>query len=72
MAALLLSSYAGMLREENDPIFRVSSMDEVLRHDLLLLENQLPWMVLEHLFIQMGWPFDLCAIIPLAHPSLVL
>ena len=38
------------LREENDPIFSMSIMVEVLHHDLMLLENQVPWMVLEHLF----------------------
>ncbi|CAL8155130.1 unnamed protein product [Prunus armeniaca] len=32
---------------EPDPIFNVSCMREHLYHDLLLLENQLPWSVLE-------------------------
>ncbi|XP_059446495.1 UPF0481 protein At3g47200-like [Corylus avellana] len=38
------------LRAENDPIFSMAGMVEVLDHDLILLENQVPWMVLEHLF----------------------
>ena len=38
------------LREEDDPIFTVSSMLQFLNHDLILLENQVPWMVLEILF----------------------
>jgi hypothetical protein len=38
------------LKEENDPIFSMSSMCQFLGHDLILLENQVPWMVLEHLF----------------------
>ena len=37
-------------REDNDPIFTMASMFESLRHDLMLLENQVPWMVLERLF----------------------
>jgi hypothetical protein len=36
--------------EDKDPIFSTYSMIEVLDHDLILLENQVPWMVLEHLF----------------------
>ncbi|KAK7813894.1 upf0481 protein [Quercus suber] len=34
----------------NDPIFTMSCMQQFLRHDLILLENQVPWMVLELLF----------------------
>ncbi|CAL8989841.1 unnamed protein product [Prunus brigantina] len=34
----------------NDPIFRMDCMFQYLCHDLLLLENQLPWFVLEHLY----------------------
>jgi hypothetical protein len=37
-------------REDNDPIFTMSCMREFLYHDLILLENQVPWMVLERLF----------------------
>jgi hypothetical protein len=39
-----------IIREEDDPIFTVSSMIQFLHHDLILLEDQLPWMVLEILF----------------------
>jgi hypothetical protein len=37
-------------REEDDPIFTKSCMIQFLFHDLILLENQVPWMVLEILF----------------------
>ncbi|XP_070673097.1 UPF0481 protein At3g47200-like [Malus domestica] len=37
-------------RDENDPVFNVSCMPQYLFHDLLLLENQLPWFVLERLY----------------------
>jgi hypothetical protein len=36
--------------EDNDPIFTMSCMMGFLYHDLILLENQVPWMVLERLF----------------------
>ncbi|KAM6549618.1 hypothetical protein CsatB_021294 [Cannabis sativa] len=35
---------------ENDPIFGVNCMMSMLTHDLILLENQIPWLVLESLF----------------------
>ncbi|KAL0014534.1 hypothetical protein SO802_001603 [Lithocarpus litseifolius] len=38
------------LRGVDDPIFTMLSMHQFLYHDLILLENQIPWMVLEHLF----------------------
>ena len=38
------------LQEVNDPIFSMACMPTVLLHDLILLENQVPWMVLELLF----------------------
>nr|XP_011467705.1 PREDICTED: UPF0481 protein At3g47200-like isoform X1 [Fragaria vesca subsp. vesca] len=34
-------------QDDHDPIFNVSCMLEYLYHDLLLIENQLPWFVLE-------------------------
>jgi hypothetical protein len=37
-------------REEDDPIFTKSCMIQFLSHDLILLENQVPWFVLEILF----------------------
>ncbi|KAG6793364.1 hypothetical protein POTOM_002572 [Populus tomentosa] len=38
------------LREDDDPIFNMSCMLQYLNHDLILAENQIPWLVLEHLF----------------------
>ncbi|XP_034906450.2 UPF0481 protein At3g47200-like [Populus alba] len=38
------------LREDDDPIFNMSCMLQYLYHDLILVENQIPWLVLEHLF----------------------
>ncbi|KAJ8750368.1 hypothetical protein K2173_014283 [Erythroxylum novogranatense] len=38
------------LRDSDDPIFNMSCMLQYLYHDLILLENQIPWMVLERLF----------------------
>ncbi|CAB4293856.1 unnamed protein product [Prunus armeniaca] len=37
-------------RDINDPIFNMDCMIQYLFHDLLLLENQLPWFVLERLY----------------------
>ncbi|KAG7985880.1 hypothetical protein I3843_03G049500, partial [Carya illinoinensis] len=37
------------LREVDDPIFTMACMLQFLYNDLILLENQVPWMVLEHL-----------------------
>nr|XP_008351562.2 UPF0481 protein At3g47200-like [Malus domestica] len=36
--------------EENDPVFHVPCMLGYLQHDILLLESQLPWFVLERLY----------------------
>ena len=47
---LLCRNASKQLKEENDPIFSTSNMCQFLGHDLILLENQVPWMVLEHLF----------------------
>ncbi|KAG7986482.1 hypothetical protein I3843_03G083400 [Carya illinoinensis] len=38
------------LRDMNDPVFTISFMLQLLYHDLCLLENQMPWFVLERLF----------------------
>ncbi|PON61355.1 hypothetical protein PanWU01x14_147320 [Parasponia andersonii] len=40
------------LIQMDDPIFTVSRMLQFLYHDLILLENQIPWLVLENLFGQ--------------------
>ncbi|KAL5793374.1 hypothetical protein ACOSP7_001968 [Xanthoceras sorbifolium] len=37
-------------KDSGDPIFTMSCLLEFLKHDLILLENQIPWLVLEHLF----------------------
>ena len=47
----LLRKYAVWeLGKYADPIFSMSCMRSFLHHDLILLENQVPWMVLERLF----------------------
>ncbi|KAK6232388.1 Protein of unknown function DUF247 [Theobroma cacao] len=46
----LLLKYAGMVSKHKDPIFTTSYMLQYLYHDLILLENQVPWLVLELLF----------------------
>ncbi|KAF5480183.1 hypothetical protein F2P56_000949 [Juglans regia] len=38
------------LRDTDDPVFTMSFMLQLLYHDLCLLENQMPWFVLERLF----------------------
>ncbi|KAL5581324.1 hypothetical protein UlMin_013766 [Ulmus minor] len=38
------------LRDRDDPIFTTSCVHQFLYHDLILLENQVPWLVLEILF----------------------
>ncbi|XP_042971093.1 UPF0481 protein At3g47200-like [Carya illinoinensis] len=38
------------LRDRDDPIFTMACMLQFLYNDLMLLENQVPWMVLERLF----------------------
>lgn len=38
------------LRDTDDPVFNMDCMFHFLCHELLLLENQLPWFVLESLY----------------------
>ncbi|XP_073265038.1 UPF0481 protein At3g47200-like [Populus alba] len=38
------------IRDVDDPIFNMSCMLQYLYHDLILVENQIPWLVLELLF----------------------
>ncbi|KAF4397452.1 hypothetical protein G4B88_027192 [Cannabis sativa] len=38
------------LREKDDPVFTVGCMFQFIQHDLILLENQIPWLVLDLLF----------------------
>ncbi|KAF9666261.1 hypothetical protein SADUNF_Sadunf16G0211200 [Salix dunnii] len=47
---LFRKHYDHHLREKDDPIFNMSCMMQYLYHDLILVENQIPWLVLEHLF----------------------
>ncbi|GMY13125.1 UPF0481 protein At3g47200-like [Fagus crenata] len=47
---LFRKKYSVRRREDNDPIFTMSCMVEFLYHDLILLENQVPWMVLDRLY----------------------
>ncbi|XWS30481.1 hypothetical protein CRYUN_Cryun24cG0121200 [Craigia yunnanensis] len=37
-------------KDEDDPVFNMSCMLQYLFHDLILLENQIPWLVLERIF----------------------
>ncbi|GMN75675.1 hypothetical protein TIFTF001_056724 [Ficus carica] len=38
------------LRDKDDPIFEMSCLLQFLFHDLIMLENQIPWVVLDTLF----------------------
>ncbi|XP_062153151.1 UPF0481 protein At3g47200-like [Alnus glutinosa] len=38
------------LKEKNDPVIAMACVSSFLSHDLALLENQVPWIVLEQLF----------------------
>ena len=46
---LLLKEVFTELREDNDPIFSVACVRQFIANDLTLLENQVPWIVLERL-----------------------
>ncbi|GMN41489.1 hypothetical protein TIFTF001_010698 [Ficus carica] len=46
------------LRKDDDPMVTMSCMSQFLSHDLILLENQIPWWVLEILFNITGMPED--------------
>ncbi|GMN41490.1 hypothetical protein TIFTF001_010697 [Ficus carica] len=46
------------LQKNDDPVFKMSCMRQFLCHDLILLENQIPWMVLEILFAITRKPED--------------
>ncbi|OMO93012.1 hypothetical protein COLO4_17151 [Corchorus olitorius] len=54
------------IREQNDPIFSMSCMLQFLRHDLILLENQIPWFVLQTLFDITKFPSETKSLIELA------
>ncbi|EXC31343.1 hypothetical protein L484_017623 [Morus notabilis] len=55
-------AYEGLRDRENgqerDPIFSMSCLLQYLWHDLLLLENQIPWMVLDILYGLTTTPID--------------
>ncbi|PRQ54215.1 hypothetical protein RchiOBHm_Chr2g0175051 [Rosa chinensis] len=44
------SQHEDIRQDNDDPIFNMSCMLEYLYHDLLLLENQLPWFVLQYFY----------------------
>ncbi|GKV16891.1 hypothetical protein SLEP1_g27461 [Rubroshorea leprosula] len=48
--ALFLKSAKVISRDPDDPIFGMACMLQFLYHDLILLENQIPWFVLERIF----------------------
>ncbi|OMO92993.1 hypothetical protein COLO4_17161 [Corchorus olitorius] len=52
--------------ELDDPIFSMSCMLQFLHHDLILLENQIPWFVLQTLFDKTKLPFETKSLIELA------
>lgn len=58
-------AYEGIIPDD-DPIFTVSRMLQYLYHDLILLENQIPWMVLDILFRLSRSPIDLMPLAELA------
>ncbi|XVF60069.1 hypothetical protein PTKIN_Ptkin08bG0013600 [Pterospermum kingtungense] len=45
-------------KEKDDPIFTMSCMLQFLHHDLILLENQIPWLVLQTLFDKTKHPSE--------------
>ncbi|XVF57832.1 hypothetical protein PTKIN_Ptkin07bG0014300 [Pterospermum kingtungense] len=51
--------------EHDDPIFSMSCMLQFLHHDLILLENQIPWLVLEILFEKTKHPSQTKSLIEL-------
>ncbi|KAK8710291.1 hypothetical protein V6N13_145623 [Hibiscus sabdariffa] len=54
------------VKELDDPIFSMSCMLQFLHHDLILLENQIPWLVLEILFEKTRLPCETKSLIELA------
>ncbi|KAK6256295.1 hypothetical protein SCA6_017600 [Theobroma cacao] len=53
-------------KEQDDPIFSMSCMLQFLHHDLILLENQIPWLVLETLFEKTKLPSETKSLVELA------
>ncbi|KAK8586973.1 hypothetical protein V6N13_085984 [Hibiscus sabdariffa] len=54
------------VKEHDDPIFSMSCMLQYLHHDLILLENQIPWLVLDFLFEKTRLPCETKSLIGLA------
>ncbi|KAE8697102.1 putative Calcium-binding EF-hand family protein [Hibiscus syriacus] len=54
------------VKEHSDPILTMSCMLQYLQHDLILLENQIPWLVLEILFEKTRLPYESKSLIELA------
>ncbi|XVE67725.1 hypothetical protein DITRI_Ditri09bG0011600 [Diplodiscus trichospermus] len=53
-------------KELDDPIFSMACMFQYLHHDLILLENQIPWLVLEILFDKTKLPSETRSLMELA------
>ncbi|XVF57829.1 hypothetical protein PTKIN_Ptkin07bG0014100 [Pterospermum kingtungense] len=51
--------------KEDDPIFSMSCMLQFLHHDLILLENQVPWLVLQTLFDKTKLPSETKSLVEL-------
>ncbi|XP_022741122.1 UPF0481 protein At3g47200-like [Durio zibethinus] len=62
----LLRKDAETNKEQDDPIFSMSCMLQFLHHDLILLENQIPWLVLQTLFEKTKLPSETKSLIELA------
>ncbi|KAE8697100.1 putative Calcium-binding EF-hand family protein [Hibiscus syriacus] len=54
------------VKEPGGPIFSMACMLQFLQHDLILLENQIPWLVLEILFEKTRLPYETKSLIELA------
>uniref|UniRef100_A0A6M2F8E1 Uncharacterized protein n=1 Tax=Populus davidiana TaxID=266767 RepID=A0A6M2F8E1_9ROSI len=63
---LFRKDHENQLREDDDPIFNMSCMLQYLYHDLILVENQIPWFVLEHLFRMTAEPGNATTLAQLA------
>ncbi|KAJ4729443.1 hypothetical protein OWV82_002223 [Melia azedarach] len=48
---LLRKNVNEVSRDEDDPLFSMACLNELINHDLILLENQIPWFVLDRLFM---------------------
>ncbi|XVF60081.1 hypothetical protein PTKIN_Ptkin08bG0014800 [Pterospermum kingtungense] len=52
-------------RDDDDPVFTMSCMMQYLCHDLILLENQVPWLVLERVFSLTASPCETKSLVEL-------